>query len=337
MKKIIVFIIMIFCIFLVGCNSKQTQTTTIKTTNQIETTKQATNQITTTLNNPIIKTTATLNIKPSSGKLINYDFEMAVQTSTLIVEAKLLDSKKGSNLYALKNKYSLDYYDYVEYKFEVTKTIYSESSIKREVVYVYIPKLEDNINPYDKIVFNNNEKYLLVLWNNSNTSIYLTHECFDMPGWIYLSLDGDKTNNSIMVDNKLNTKNGMNLNEEFSLIKLERYIEQLVSNKQKDVMSYLEQDSTVIFNNSSNVYKIKVLSLVEKRINDICKCEIYKIEIKEVVKGNTPSTSKELVVEFYEGTVKEGDEIIIASNNTHISSNDDYCYVALSTRYFITQ
>ncbi len=255
---------------------------------------------------------------------IKYSFEKVIENSEFIYTGKLKESKKGKNI--LGNSNQMDYTtrgDYTIYTFTITNTLYKSYDINKAEINIYT----ERNNTYQM-----NDEYLLPVSLTNNA--YFIDDIFTIKGSIVLSFD-NPSNNRINITDKITTKNNMNLSETFDKDELISYVNGL--NKGKLAYYYGETNHQKIIENSPFIFKIKIGDLAFTRDSDYAKCEAYKIEILEEIKGEKYNTTGDIKIQFKADSVKKNDIIYVGLDVLGYMAIDDGFFYNLTSNTFLNE
>jgi len=183
------------------------------------------------------------------------------------------------------------------YTFNVTETLYESYAINKD---------EINLYSEENLLFSEENEYLLPL--SLINYAYFTTDVFTMRGGLTLSLN-NPLNNTINLDEKIVTKNNMNLSQSFNKDDLINYINTLP----KSSLEYYckETNHSKIIENSDYIFKIKIGDLSFTRNSNYAKSEAYNVEIIEEIKGKNNHSNEIIKIEFPMGQVEKDDIIYV--------------------------
>ncbi|XMB71871.1 hypothetical protein RJI07_07160 [Mycoplasmatota bacterium WC30] len=272
----------------------------------------------------------------------NYDFESVIEESSDIFIGELINVRRGTNL-----NDNIAYGDplrvtaYIEYEFKVKEVIFSEYNRNPETIKVYYHDLgaiemDLGYNPLFNCTYYSEYEYLLPV--KITDKAYYKNDVYHVPGNMVLSLNQCISEySSLMGKHSILLENGNDLAKEIDKSELLSYVNKLISGKRKQNSYTGEIDIIKISDFSTNIFKVRVLKLIQIRSSDVAFGETYTIEILETIKkGSYDYDAYELKVDFIGETVKPGDIVYVGLDSGSNRYGETGIYFDLTSKILFT-
>jgi hypothetical protein len=273
---------------------------------------------------------------------ISWSFEDVIDYSNDIYIGRLISVDMGTNLSDnIPNSDPLRTTDYVVYEFEITDVLFSGYNRTPETIKIYVHDyrvIEDcmGYNPKYDSTFYEGYDYLLPVYITDKA--YYLQDVYHIGGNMVLSLDQEIAQySSISGRHSIVTLNGDDYVQVVNKDDVVSYVASLTRNKENDDSYTRETDIIKIADFSKNIYKVKVVELIQTKQNDVVFGEVYTVSILDIIKEDFHFDSGTLIITFVGGTVEPGDEVYVGLNSGSSRYGEDGIFFELSSRILFSE